>query len=108
MKVRIELVDDQGKKYSGEVELSEAKHVGKPRAVGPPTQKEHPTLPERILGLREGGFFSKPKVSPEVFEEIKKKYYCQPDRVTMALIRLQKSQRLRKATKVHDGKKMNA
>ncbi len=108
MKVKIELVDDHGQRYDGEVDLVRAGPSVKPRAVTPQGRKKNPTLPERILGLREKGFFAAPRVSAEVFEAIKKTYYCEPDRVTMALIRLRTGKELRKATKLYGGKKLNA
>jgi hypothetical protein len=108
MKVKIELIDDSGRIYQGEIDLQGSKVPRTRASTKSPREKRVLTLPLRVLGLRDKGFFSKPKVSPEVYDEIKKTYYCQRDRVTMALIRLQKNKELRKATKVYGGKKMNA
>ena len=66
------------------------------------------TLPERILELREDGFFSAAKTPTEVRSELAPKYHCELDRVAMALLRLQRRRELRKTTKVSDGKKSNA
>lgn len=65
-------------------------------------------LPERILDLRERRFFSRPKTGKEVHARLNPAYPCEADRVFMALLRLSKKKKLRKASKVIDGKKQVA
>ena len=57
-------------------------------------------LPSHILGLRDDGFFRQPKTASEVHGKLQPKYHCEPDRVAMALLRLQRRQELRKTSKV--------
>lgn len=70
------------------------------------TKKNLPqSLPDRIISLRDAGFFTQPHTADEVHAELQdtsKKdtyYYCEPDRVTTALRRLLKKGNLRKASR---------
>jgi hypothetical protein len=65
-------------------------------------------LPDHILSLRASGFFDSPKTSGEVHERLQSKYPCEPNRVAMALLRLQRRRELRKASKANDGRKQVA
>jgi hypothetical protein len=65
-------------------------------------------LPERILDLRDKGFFSQSKTGNEVQGKLNPAYSCEVDRVLMALLRLAKRKKLRKASKSVDGKKQVA
>lgn len=76
---------------------------------------EHPkkkgagrTLPERILELRENGFFTQPKTAQETLAKLSPTYSCEPDRVMMALLRLKERRLLRKASKTLNRKKQAA
>lgn len=109
MKVKIEVTDEKGKVHFAEVELEQLK--GKPtkiRAAPPSPAKKPLSLPERILLLRDKGFFKQPKVYPEVHAEIQKTYYCDPDRVGVALIRLHERKQLRKTAREYEGERMVA
>jgi hypothetical protein len=61
-------------------------------------------LPNRITELRDGGFFAQPKTSRDVHGKLNPTYACAPDRVSMALLRLVKRKKLRKASKRVGGK----
>jgi hypothetical protein len=65
-------------------------------------------LPERILALRDKGFFAQPKTAREVQAKLNPSYACEVNRVAMALLRLKARKKLRKASKVVDGKKQVA
>jgi hypothetical protein len=65
------------------------------------------TLPQRILELRNGGFFSVARTAREVQESLRSSYPCEVDRVAMALLRLKRKE-LRKASKIIDGKRQVA
>jgi hypothetical protein len=65
-------------------------------------------LPDHILKLRDSGFFDSPKTTGEVHERLQSKYPCEPDRVAMALLRLQRRRELRKSSKANGGKKQVA
>jgi hypothetical protein len=65
-------------------------------------------LPDHILKLRDTGFFNSAKTSSEVHARLQTKYPCEPDRVAMALLRLQRRRELRKASKVTGGRKQVA
>jgi hypothetical protein len=62
------------------------------------------TLPDLIIELRDSGFFSQPRTPVEAHEKLNPKYSCELNRVTMALLRLQRGNQLRKASK-RDGEK---
>lgn len=62
-------------------------------------------LPARILELRNSRFFVVPKIDAEVHKKLESdKYYCELNRVSMALFRLAKKNELRKASKIVEGK----
>jgi hypothetical protein len=65
-------------------------------------------LPKHILALRNQGFFGEPKTAGEVHGKLQPKYRCEPDRVAMALLRLQRRKKLRKSSKVVGQKKQVA
>jgi hypothetical protein len=61
-------------------------------------------LPDRILELREKGFFGQPKTAQEIKTKLNPSYPCEADRVAMAALRLMKKRKLRKASKKVDEK----
>jgi len=65
-------------------------------------------LPAHILKLRDEQFFKEPKAISDVCRKLKGSYHCEPDRVAMALLRLQRSKQLRKSSKVIEKKKQIA
>ena len=65
-------------------------------------------LPTHILKLRNEQFFKDPKTATEVHSKLKASYHCEPDRVAMALLRLQRRKALRKSSKVVQKKKQVA
>lgn len=66
------------------------------------------SLPQIILVLRDSNFFTKPQTSNDVYQKIQTTYHCEPDRVTMALIRLADRKKLRKASKTVNKQHLNA
>jgi hypothetical protein len=78
------------------------------RAAAPVQKSAKGGLPERILDLRDKGFFSQPNTGNEVQAKLNPTYSCKVDRVLMALLRLAKKKKLRKASKTIDGKKQVA
>ena len=73
-----------------------------------PRRAQGTALPDHILRLRDTGFFDSAKTSSEVHARLQTKYPCEPDRVAMALLRLQRRRELRKASKVTEGRKQVA
>jgi len=63
------------------------------------------TLPDYILQLRSRGFFKQTKTAKEVHAGLQSTYSCSPDRVVMALLRLQRKKELRKTSKIIGKKK---
>lgn len=57
-------------------------------------------LPSHILRLRDTGFFKVPKTSNETHAKLQSIYSCDLNRVSMALLRLQKRKHLRKTSKL--------
>jgi hypothetical protein len=66
------------------------------------------SLPEHVIQLRDRGFFKQPKTYNETHAELNSTYPCEPARVRVALIRVQKAKQLRKASKMVNGRKQNA
>jgi hypothetical protein len=66
------------------------------------------TLPDRILELRDKHFFKQPRTGRDVQEKLRDAYPCELDRVAMALLRLMNRKKLRKASKLVDGKRQIA
>jgi hypothetical protein len=58
------------------------------------------SLPSQILGLRDGGFFKQAKTPLETHAGLQSSYPCELDRVVVALIRLTRRHKLRKASKL--------
>jgi len=84
---------------------------GKARAAHGSADPKRPSkagLPEKILALRDKGFFSQPRTGNEVQAKLNPTYPCELDRVLMALLRLMKRKKLRKASKIVEGKKQVA
>jgi hypothetical protein len=68
------------------------------------TAQKRKKLTDHILGVRNMGFFSRPKTAPVVHKELQGIYHCELNRVEVALLRLQKRREFRKATKTINGK----
>ena len=79
-----------------------------PRKTSSPEKPAKNALPERILELRDKGFFLQPKATREVQARLNPAYTCEVNRVDTALRRLMERKKLRKASKVMDGKKQVA
>lgn len=69
--------------------------------------KDKKSLPDHIIGLRDKGFFTQPKTADEVHKKLQSIYHCEPNRVSVALVRLG-GKSLRKASKKIGGKKYKA
>lgn len=65
-------------------------------------------LPDKIIALRDKGFFSQPKTARDVQAKLNPTYVCEVDRASTALLRLVERKKLRKASKQIDGKKQVA
>jgi hypothetical protein len=59
------------------------------------------TLPSQILSLRDKSFFKQAKTPQETHAGLQSSYPCELDRVVMALIRLARRRKLRKASKLN-------
>lgn len=100
MKIEFTLLDDLGNRYQGVADLT-AVPGGASKELRPlsPGTMDPTGLPARLLALREAGFFREPRTAFEAHQELQKTYVCLPNRVQMALLRLQKKRELRKAEK---------
>ena len=65
-------------------------------------------LPDRILEFRDRLFFKEPRTPKEVHEKLRGVYACELNRVEVSLLRLVGSKKLRKASKLVDGKRQVA
>jgi hypothetical protein len=99
VKIEFTLVDDAGNRYQGVADLKAVVSASKDLKPLPAGTIDPEGLPARLLALRETGFFREPRTALEVHQELRKTYVCLPNRVQMALLRLQKRRELRKAEK---------
>ena len=74
-----------------------------PKTSGPPK-----SLPAWILKLRDDGLFKQSKTTNETHTKLQSHYPCDPNRVAVALLRLQKQKQLRKTSKGVGDKKQIA
>lgn len=88
-------------KAVGEKAAPSRKHHSRDKAVAN-------SLPARIVELRDSGFFSQPKTARDVHTKLATTYPCEVNRVAMALPRLKKAKKLRKASKMVEDKKQDA
>lgn len=102
MKVRLEIIDDVGNNWEGEIELTNNKLEGTPKKVKVSSQKKSNrkskvTIPDRILELKDDSFFNTPKLSKEVEGELKIcGYYYNSKPIMKALLDLVKRKDLRR------------
>lgn len=85
---------------------SKSRAQKKPVATAAPSSPG--SLPDHILHLRDTGFFRQPKTIDEVHVKLQSAYHCERDRVSMALLRLLKRKKLRKAFKMVNEEKQTA
>jgi hypothetical protein len=103
MKIEFKITDDSGRSYHGAADLravaaeTPSTIATDPRSGSKAAQKL--SLPDRLLQLREGGFFQQPRTAVEVHSKLLETYHCLLDRVQMALFRLLRRRQLRKTTK---------
>lgn len=71
-------------------------------------KNENNTLGDRILALRDTGFFKQPKTGQEAHTKLQSSCACEYDRVAMALLRLLKRKLLRVTSKKVGNKKLKA
>ncbi len=104
MKIEFTLIDDDGKSYRGTAELIAVNSSAKPTNDHTSIHNDEPpkTLPTQIIKLRDEGFFRQPRSPSEVHIKLRETYHCLPDRVQMALLRLQRKRELRKSIKNGD------
>lgn len=65
-------------------------------------------LPDHLLRLRDEGFFSQPQNYNDAHKKLSPTYACDAGRVKVALLRLGKAKKLRKTSKIVNGKKLVA
>jgi hypothetical protein len=101
MKIVFTLTDNDGTQYEGVAELAQTlpQEYGNSGATAGDLQLG---LPDRILKLREQGFFKEPRTPTEVHAELAKTYHCVLNRVEVALVRLLARRQLRKSAKKVD------
>ncbi len=99
MKVFIEVIDDNGKKFSGTLDLDKGLQTGSKKEVRQKVVKKTMSLTDHILSLRENGFFKQSQTANEVHGKVNGFYGCEINRVSVALNRLASKKELRKAKK---------
>jgi len=65
-------------------------------------------LPMHVLKLRDAGFFNPPKTYTETHSKLQPIYACDPNRVAVALVRLNDRKQLRKTSKIVGKRKLVA
>jgi hypothetical protein len=78
------------------------------RQTGSVGKTKKKTLSDHILELRDQAVFSKPQTPREVHEQLQSLYPCVLNRVEVVLLRMVARKRLRKASKVLNGKQQAA
>lgn len=81
-------------------DAGESAKAVKPLRAKPVARALSESLPDHILSLRNDGFFKQTKTYHDVHSKLDPKYPCEPARVRVALIRLQKRKELRKTSKL--------
>ncbi len=106
MKAEISVIDNNGNKFVGTVELLSVKgEKRQPKSsMAEKVSGKVTTLSEHIIKLRNSGFFSRPRTAREVHGKLQGSYHCEIKRVGVALIRLQKARELRKTNKTENNK----
>lgn len=99
-------------KTLAEESLGELGQIARGPRRRPPVRAEAPASPRRlpawILKLRDEGLFKQPKTVNEVHAKLQSHYSCDPNRVAVALLRLQQRKQLRKTSKGVGDKKQVA
>ena len=105
MQKEIERINKILKEYERRISSLEiGRHKGKEQQ----RKKGKASLSDHIITLREEAFFLQPRTCEETHGKLKSKYFCKPDRVVMALLRLANKKELRKVAKSIDGKTYKA
>lgn len=104
MRIEFTLTDNNGNRYEGMTELSQAPPTTDVRVtasakVASEGLTEPKGLPDHILDLRSQGFFTQPRAPSEVHTQLSRTYHCEFERVKVALLRLQRRRELRKTAK---------
>ena len=107
MRIEFTVIDDRGKRHTGAVDLGDVSGDASDglRAATQREERSNPEdsvakgLPDHIIDLRKSGFFREARTLSEVHEKLQETYSCLPDRVGMALLRLQRRRELRKAVR---------
>jgi hypothetical protein len=103
MKIEFKITDDSGRSYHGAADLLAV--TTDVRATIAPDHREtlktveKLSLPDRLIQLREVGFFQQPRTAAEAHSKLLENYHCVLDRVQMALLRLLRRRQLRKTTR---------
>lgn len=109
VKIRISLVDDEGKEYHGEVDLKPRSTSHKPMTLpttqGPSGYKKRSTV-EKILSLAEEGFFKQPRGIKEIIGKLKEKdYHFKASDLTLPLRNIVRKGKLKKIKDAVNGQK---
>jgi hypothetical protein len=109
MKVKISIVDDAGKTYEGEIELSQGKsHSKQGNKLISATKGWYKSggTTEKVVTLANEGFFDKNRILNDIVEELKSKdYHLKPSELTMTMRVIVRKGLLKKTRDLPDGTK---
>ncbi|MDE1818704.1 MAG: hypothetical protein KGI19_08895 [Thaumarchaeota archaeon] len=109
MKVKISIVDDNGKTYEGEIELIKAGSIKRTtiRSKSPDSKgyKKGSTT-EKIIALIDEKFFDQNRTVGDIIEKLKSKdYHFKSSELTMSLRTIVRKELLKKTKDLPDGTK---
>lgn len=112
MKVRISLVDDNGKEFQGEIELKSVSTHQKSRIKSVSTTnswyKKGSTI-EKIWALNEGNFFDQPRTIKEILEKLTEKdYHFKASDLTLPIRSIVRNGKMKKTKDLPHGQKSKA
>lgn len=110
MRIKLDIIDDKGEKWSGEVVLSKEGKIKKPTKVKQSSSKggHKDNLSGRICALKdEADCFKQPKTPEEVRAKLKLEgFHYELDPIRMALLRLVRKKKVRRIEELEGDKKV--
>jgi len=108
MKVRINLIDDDGREFQGEMDLKSASTHHKPavKTSSVTSWYQKGSTIEKIWSLNEDSFFDQPKTIKEIVGKLREKdYHFKASDLTLPLRNIVRNGKLRKTKDLPNGQK---
>lgn len=112
MKVRISIVDDNGKEFNGEIELQSTSTTHQKHSTKTPSSTswyQKGSTIEKVWSLNEVNFFDQPKTINEIIGKLTEKdYHFKASDLTLPLRNIVRNGKLRKTKDLPNGQKSKA